>query len=165
MNTDKSNLNRLPEASAEFYLDPRPKASGLCNVKIRVYFNRKYKNYSTDIDLKDGEIIADGSKTPSELDKILTAKRRTDRQKEVYVKLNSLLLKAVGIIKKLDTVFTFEKFDEMYLENRDIINSVSFAFDKYIKELEKEGRIATASSYRCTKNSLEIGRASCRERV
>lgn len=137
------------KAKAELYLDTRLKTDGLCNVKVRVYFNRKYQYFSTDIDLKPGK---DGKR--SELDIILTAKRRTDEQKDIYIKLNSYLFKAEGIIKKLD-VFTFDKFSEMYQESRDVISSVSFAFDKYINDLEREGRIATASSYRCAKNSLE----------
>lgn len=137
------------KAKAELYLESRAKADGLCNVKVRVYFNRKYQYYSTNIDLKPGE-----PDKPSELERIMTAKRRTDNQKEIYFKLISYLTKAEDIIKKLD-VFTFGKFDEMYLEGRDAINSISFAFDKYINDLEAEGRIATASSYRCAKNSLE----------
>lgn len=137
------------KAKAELYLDTRSKTDGLCNVKVRVYFNRKYQYFSTDIDLKPGK-----AGKPSELDIILTAKRRTEEQKDIYLKLNSYLLKAEGVIKKLD-VFTFDKFSEMYQESRDVINSVSFALDKYINDLEREGRVSTASSYRCTKNSLE----------
>ncbi|MFA7494216.1 MAG: hypothetical protein WCZ43_11990, partial [Proteiniphilum sp.] len=101
------------KAKAELYLDTRLKTDGLCNVKVRVYFNRKYQYFSTDIDLKPGK---DGKR--SELDIILTAKRRTDEQKDIYIKLNSYLFKAEGIIKKLD-VFTFDKFSEMYQESRD----------------------------------------------
>ena len=92
---------------------------------------------------------------PGELEKIWGAKRRTGEQKDVYFRLSSCLTKAEDIIKKLDTAFTFEKFDEMYLEGRDVFNSVSYSFDRYITDLETEGRIATASSYRCTKNSLD----------
>ncbi len=133
------------KAKADFFTDTyHPKQDGTCNIKIRVYFNRKYMHYSTDIDLK-----------PGELEKIWGAKRRTGEQKDVYFRLSSCLTKAEDIIKKLDTAFTFEKFDEMYLEGRDVFNSVSYSFDRYITDLETEGRIATASSYRCTKNSLD----------
>lgn len=66
------------KAKADYFLDSyHPKQNGTCNVKIRVYFNRSYMYYSTDIDLK-----------PGELEKILTAKRRTPDQKEIHKKLN-----------------------------------------------------------------------------
>lgn len=144
------------KAKAELYLDTREKADGLCNVKVRVYFNRKYLYYSTNIDLKpaprnkEGEIIG-----KSELEKILTAVRRTDEQKEINTKLTTYLTKAEKIINKLDTAFSFEKFDEMYLEGRDVFGSVSYAFDKHIRDLETEGRIATAINYRASITSLE----------
>ncbi|MFA7493505.1 MAG: site-specific integrase, partial [Proteiniphilum sp.] len=143
-------------AKAELYLDTREKADGLSNVKVRVYFNRKYMYYSTNIDLKpaprnkEGEIIG-----KSELEKILTAVRRTDEQKEINTKLTTYLTKAEKIINKLDTAFSFEKFDEMYLEGRDVFGSVSFAFDKHIRDLETEGRIATAINYRASITNLE----------
>jgi integrase/recombinase XerD len=129
--------------TAEFYLETRPKRNGLHNVKIRVYFNRKYRYYSTDIDLKLGE-----------LEKILNARRKTDEQKELYFKLNKYLTKANDIIKKLD-VFSFEKFDKIYFEGRDVFKSVSYAFDRYVEDLETEGRIGTASNYRAAIRSLE----------
>jgi len=128
---------------AELYLDSRAKSNGLCNVKVRIYFNRKYKYYSTDVDL-----------SPQEFEKIMFGRRKTNEQKEIYLKLNSYLTKAESIINKLNTVFTFDKFDEMYLEGRDVFNRVSSSFDKYISDLEVEGRVATASSYRCARNSL-----------
>ena len=105
-------------AKADYFLDTyHPKQDGTCNVKIRVYFNRKYMYYSTDIDLKPGEKDKNGEqKEPSELEKILTAKRRTPDQKEILKKINRYYQKAENIIDKLDTAFTFEKFDEMYLK-------------------------------------------------
>lgn len=128
---------------AELYLDSRAKSNGLCNVKVRIYFNRKYKYYSTDVDL-----------SPQEFEKIMFGRRKTNEQKEVYIKLNKYLMKAEGIISKLGSAFSFYKFDEMYLEGRDVFNRVSSSFDKYISDLEAEGRVATASSYRCARNSL-----------
>lgn len=144
------------KANAELYLDTRPKADGLCNVKVRVYFNRKYMYYSTDIDLKPGKKDENGKEIEkSELEKILTAKRRATKQKEIYSKLNTYLKKAEDTIKKLDTAFTFEKFDEVYHEGRDVFNSALHAFDKYITDLKAEGRISTAINYRASINSLE----------
>ncbi len=52
-------------------------------------------------------------------------------------------------------VFTFDAFEQMYLEQRNTQNSVSFAFDKYIEQLKLEKRLGTAVSYECAKNSIE----------
>ncbi len=151
-------------AEADLYLDSRIKSNGLSNVKLRVYYDREYKYYSTDIDLEPAEYIKTISKNGKEkkkmiegtggLVKILTAQRRSKEQNEIYTKLIAYLTKANSIIKKLDTAFSLEKFDEMYLEGRDVFGSVSFAFDKHIEKLETADRIATASSYRCAKISL-----------
>jgi integrase/recombinase XerD len=41
------------------------------------------------------------------------------------------------------------------LDQRNTDNSVSFAFDKYIKDLKLENRIGTAVSYECAKTSIK----------
>src|SRR5690554_6140733 len=117
-------------AEADLYLDSRIKSNGLSNVKLRVYYNREYKYYSTDIDLEPAEYIKTISKNGKEkkkmiegtggLVKMLTAQRRSKEQNEIYTKLIAYLTKANSIIKKLDTAFSLEKFDEMYLEGRDV---------------------------------------------
>src|SRR5690554_3297599 len=123
-------------AKADYFLDTyHPKQDGTCNVKIRVYFNRKYMYYSTDIDLKPGEKDKNGEqKEPSELEKILTAKRRTPDQKEIHKKLNRYYQKADNIIDKLDT---------------------AYAFKKYIDNLKAEERTGTAINYEASIKSLE----------
>ncbi|WP_352422905.1 site-specific integrase [Proteiniphilum sp.] len=145
------------KAKADYFLDTyHPKQDGTCNVKIRVYFNRKYMYYSTDIDLKPGKgKKEDKDFVPSELEKILTAKRRTPDQKEIHKKLNRYYQKADNIIDKLDTAFSFEKFDEMYHEGRDVFNSVYYAFKKYIDDLKAEERTGTAINYDASIKSLE----------
>lgn len=131
-------------ASAELFLDTyHPKQDNTCNVKIRVYYNRYYKYYSTEIDL-----------LPDEFNSVLYAKRKTPEQKATAAQLNFYLGKANGIIEKL-RVFTFDIFEEAYFEKRNIDNSVSYAFEKYIKELKADDRIGTAVTYECAINSLE----------
>jgi len=133
------------KAEAIIYLDEiRPKKNGKCSVKIKVTYNRKRKYYSTGVEL-----------VPEEFQQIIGGKRRTNEQKEINTKLTHLCNKALDIIDEL-TVFNFELFEEGFLEHRNTTNSVSFAFDKYIKQLKLEDRIGTASSYNCAKNSLEV---------
>lgn len=131
-------------AEAGIYLDTnRPKKNGNCSVKIRVTFNRKRKYFGTGIELKK-----------EDFEKVIESKRKTPEQKALYTKLNYFLTKANNVIDKL-AVFTFDTFEEHYLEQRNVQNSVSFAFDKRIEQLRLEDRIGTAVSYNCAKNSLE----------
>jgi integrase len=133
----------MKTAEASIYLDElRPKKGGKCSVKIRVTFNRKRKYFSTGIDLD-----------PLEFEQVMNGKRRTPEQKETHLKLNHLYNKAETVIKNLP-VFTFDSFEESFLEQRNTQNSVSFAFDKYIQQLKAEKRIGTAVSYECAKNSI-----------
>lgn len=129
-------------ATADIYLDPRQKATGKCSVKIKVTYNRKRKYFSTGIDL-----------TQNEFEKVMTAQRRNSEQKATLTKLEAFKAKANKIIDKLE-VFTFAKFEEGYFESRDINSDVSYAFDKKIKELKENGKIGTAVTYECAKNSI-----------
>jgi integrase/recombinase XerD len=133
----------MKTAEASIYLDERPKKNGKFSVKIKVTFNRKRKYFSTGIDLLSNEF-----------ESVMTAKRKTPEQKEIYTKLEFYKTKAENVIKNLN-VFTFDSFEEQFLDQRNTHNSVSFAFDKYIKELKEEKRIGTAISYLCAKNSIE----------
>jgi integrase len=119
-----------------------PKTDDKRTVSIRVTYNRKRKYYGTKLRLK-----------PSEFQRIMTAKRRSEAENKVYNEIIAYQNKAIQVIENLP-VFTFNKFEEMYFENRDASDSVSFAFDKYITELKEEKRIGTAVSYECAKKSL-----------
>ena len=131
------------KAHTAVYLDSiRPKKNGLCSVKIKVTYNRKRKYYSTGIDLK-----------PTDFDQILFGQRKTNEQKEINKKILYFENKASDVIKDLQ-IFSFDAFQEKFLENRNTANSVSFAFDKYIDELKLENRLGTASSYECAKSSI-----------
>ena len=133
----------MNKAEASIYFDNlRPKQNGNCSIKIRVTFIRTRKYFSTGIEL-----------TSEEFQQIMQGKRRTEKQRETFAKLNKCLTKANEVINIL-TVFTFRAFEESYLEQRNTRSSVSFAFDKYINELKSEGRIGTAVSYECAKRSI-----------
>ena len=133
----------MKQAEVSIYIDERPKKNGKCSVKIKVSFNRKRNHYSTGIDL-----------TVEEFEKVFHAKRKTNEQKEIEGKLLYFKAKAKDVISKLP-VFTVDAFEEQFFDQRNTHNSVSFAFDKYIKQLISEERIGTAVSYKCAKNSIE----------
>ncbi len=131
-------------ATVSVFIDKwHPQKEGNCSVSIRVTNQRKKKYYPTGISLK-----------ASSFEKIMTAERRNEEDKKIYKKIHSFESKALKAIENLP-VFTFGKFEDIYLENRDATDSISFGFDKYIKELKEEKRIGTAVSYECAKASLE----------
>jgi integrase len=84
----------------------------------------------------------------------MTAKRRSEAENKIYNEIISYQNKAVKVIEQLP-IFTFSKFEEIYFENRNATDSVSYAFDKYINELREEERIGTAVSYECAKGSID----------
>lgn len=133
----------METATATVYLDPRKNKDKLRSVKIRVYFNRDRRYYSTGINVKDR----------NELDHALNGKRRTQDEKTIDTTITHFKSKADKIIKTLP-VFTFEAFEERYLDNRKITTDVYSAFDKYITELKEDGSLGTAELYECAKNSL-----------
>ncbi|MBR9859966.1 site-specific integrase [bacterium] len=133
----------MNQATAIIYLDQnRPKQNGKCSIKIKVTYNRKRKYYSTGLDA-----------TSKEFEQALFGKRKTNEQKELKVKSEYFENKANDVIKTL-AVFSFDAFQEMYLDHRNTTDSVSFAFDKYIENLRLENRLKTADSYHNAKVSL-----------
>ena len=134
----------MKQAEASIYLDShRPKKSGKCSVKIRVTHYRKRKYFATGVDL-----------TPIDFEQTFFGKRKTANQKENKTKIEYFEKKATDIIRALN-VFSFDTFEEQYLDQRNASNSVSFAFDKYINNLNLDSRIGTAVSYKCAKKSIE----------
>lgn len=134
----------MKAASVSPFIDKfHPKTDEIRTVSIRVTYNRIRKYYGTKLRLK-----------PTEFDKVMTAKRRSEGENKIYNEILSYQKKAIDVIKDLP-IFTFSKFEEMYFENRNATDSVSHAFDKYIDELKEEKRIGTAVSYECAKASID----------
>jgi site-specific recombinase XerD len=134
----------MKKATATIYHDTlRPKEDGTCSVKIKITFNRKRKYFSTGIDL-----------TPDDFEKVFYGKRKTIDQKAIKTKVGYFEQKAEDIIDRLK-VFSFDIFKQHYLEERNVNDSVSFAFDKQIENLELNDKISTASCYSCAKSSID----------
>lgn len=137
----------MKQAKAELYQRKREgkgRKKKTDAISVRIYFNRKYRRYSTGVDLSSNEFekVRD------------TNKQVRGKLKESRTKVFFQLQKARNIIDKLK-VFTFDAFEDAYFENRDVINSVSYAFDKYIDEMKADNRLGTAASYSDAKTSLE----------
>jgi integrase/recombinase XerD len=143
-NIFEPQIQAMPTASVFAFIDRyHPKQDGTCKVSVRVTYMRKKKYYPTGI-----------SVLPSEFDKATTAKRRTESDNMLFKRINSYLNKAIEAVGALP-VFTFDKFEDIYLSNRDAADSVAYGFDKYIQELRDENRIGSAVSYECARASIE----------
>jgi integrase/recombinase XerD len=131
-------------ANTTTILDTRKiKQDGTYPIKVRVTFSRKQRYYPTPYSLNK-----------KDFERVMFSKRLTEDEKTLKKKITAFENKAVEAIEKLN-VFTFDKFEEIYLTNRGASDSIAFGFDKYIKELREEKRIGTAVSYECAINSLE----------
>lgn len=134
----------MATATVSAFIDRyHPKQDLTCKVSIRVTYLRKKKYYPTGISVQ-----------PSDFERAMTAKRRTDGDTRLFKRINSYLMKAIEAAEALP-VFTFSQFEDIYLNNREAADSICFGFDKYINELKEEKRIGTAVSYECAKASLE----------
>ena len=134
----------MQAANISAYIDrAHPKQDLTCSVSIRVTHQRKRKYYPTGISVQ-----------ASDFDRAMTGKRRTEGDTRLFKRINSFLSKAIDSAEALP-VFTFTQFEEIYLNNREASDTVSFAFQKYIQELRDEKRIGTAISYECAKASID----------
>ena len=130
-------------ANASVFIDRyHPQKDGKCKISIRISHNRKRRYYPTNLTL-----------TASDFDRIMIAKRKNDEDKNTYNKIHSFENKAIEAVELLP-VFTFDLFEDIYLNNRGAVDSIKFAFEKYIDELKDEKRIGTAVTYECAMNSI-----------
>lgn len=130
-------------ATTAIFIDKyHPKADKKCLLSIRVTYNRSKKYYPTKY-----------SMALSEYERMMGARPRKEL-KDILLELQSLEKKAAGIIDKLQ-FFTFSAFEKVFIQNRGLADTVEYAFDKNIKQLQAENRIGNAVTYQCAKNSLK----------
>ena len=125
-----------------FHDTRRQKQNGKYPVKICVNIRHTAKYYGTGIDLTKLEFIDVLSKrTPSGL---LSTKAELTAQKE----------KAEIIVKSLKPHFTFSRFIKKFASDTLPGEKVTTVYDDYIKRLNKDKRIGTASTYTSSKKSI-----------
>lgn len=120
----------------------RVKADGKYPVKVRVTFNRKQKYYPTNVDL-----------STEEWERVNAEKVSRDIR-ETKAKLFGILAKAHDICNDLKA-FTFPVFEKHLYKVRKNNGSLEALYEEYIEELKADGRIATATSYQCSLNSIK----------
>jgi len=120
----------------------REKKDGKYPVKIRVIFQRNYKDFPIGLDLTQEEF--DGA----------THNHIKGKFRAIANKLNEKKSKANKIINDIG-VFTFQKFGDAFNGRVKDASDIYPFFDDYIQTLNNENRIKTAISYTTVRNSLK----------
>jgi site-specific recombinase XerD len=129
-------------ATTAIYQDRwNPKSDGKCAISIRITFNRQKKYYQTKFSLTEQNY------------KRLMSERPRKEFKNILLQLQSLEKKANDIIDKMP-FFSFPAFEKAFLQNRGLSDTVEFAFNQYIEQLNNENRIGSALTYKTAKVSL-----------
>ena len=80
--------------------------------------------------------------------------RPRGNHKELRLKFNLIEEKTQNVIDKIDD-FSFDKFKNFYSRKPKDLRNVYYFYDKQIKELDKKGKIGTASWYSINVNSIK----------
>lgn len=121
---------------------------GKAKVSICVTHNRIKRYYPLDLKLE-----------PDHFDKIITAERRSKKDREIYDLMQAAEVRAKEVVNELP-IFTFELFDQRFKKERATIGTVAGAFDNYINELHSFKRYNTAINYTAAKKSIETYKKS-----
>jgi integrase/recombinase XerD len=127
-----------------------PNQDDECSVTIRVTHDRIKRYYPTGILMK-----------AADFDRVMKAKRRNEADNKLFKKIHAHEDKALKAADKIP-IFTFAKFEEIYLDNKEASDRIAHAFDAYAQELRVENRIGTAVSYDVAKASLEAFKSGLR---
>lgn len=131
------------KATTAIFIDKyHPKADGKCSVTIRVTYDRKKRYFPTPFTL-----------TPEDFNKTQGEKPRNEF-KALALQLREYERKANDIISKLP-LFSWASFEKQYLTNRGTRDNIADALTEYADKLRADGRIGTAVSYECARNSLK----------
>ena len=132
-----------------YYLDNRrKKATGLYPVKLRLYQpkNTKEKLIRTGYDLTQPAFTQCLlGKDPAKGEKKLTRKEKTEFE-EVVLKIDAAKTKASEILTNMEK-FSFEEFERRFFD-KSSGRDIDYYFNRKIEELNKQGRVRTADSYK-----------------
>jgi integrase/recombinase XerD len=111
-------------------------------IKLRLTYQRKQVYYSIGVDLtKDEFECTKGSEIKKEL-------------RDCKLRLIEFEAKADRIVEHLPN-FSFQRFERQFFEQSAEPDNVYHFFDEKINKLKESGRLGTAVSYQCAKNSLQ----------
>lgn len=120
----------------------RPRVDNTYTTRIRITFNRKSKYYSTKVNF-----------TIKQWDEVCAGKSKREIN-ENKVKVFELLKFANQIILSLES-FSFERFENLFLNKKSPWKSVFYAFEDHIETLKEKEQYSTASTYSTAYNSFK----------
>jgi site-specific recombinase XerD len=123
-------------------LTARQKKNGKFPLKVRIVYQRRYKDYKTGIDLSLEDFNQASQPRPSK------------EYRAMHSDLNALKVKVDTIIAQCQPV-TFQKFENAFYQRLKEASDLYSLFQTYIDSLNSEGRIKTAVSYTTAMNSLK----------
>lgn len=129
----------------------RTKDTGKYPVKLRITFLREQKYYPVGLDLTVDQfnLVQNPGKMGREIPTSL--KRQV---KEWKLTCDAIQVKATTLINKMED-FTFRIFEKKYSQKSQSVMNVYQYYDSTIKKLKDCGKVGTASSYECARNSLK----------
>jgi integrase/recombinase XerD len=134
------------DTQVSLYLDVRrSKQDNKYPVKIRVWNNqvKKAKIYPSNLDL-----------TKSDFEKAWNAQKPRKEFRTLRLKLNAIIDKSNKIVEDLFP-FTFEQFEKKLRLNSGEEVNIFNQYDQTISGFKQQNQFGTASSYECSKKSIE----------
>jgi integrase/recombinase XerD len=123
-------------------LTVRKKKDGKYPVKVRVVYQRAYRDFKTGLDLTEEEFEQANSPKPKREHRLVASK------------LNEIKSKMEETIKSLK-IFTFQKFEDSFYGIGLRPSGLYGIYQEYIDNVKAEERIKTATNYKTAMNSLQ----------
>lgn len=135
------------EIEVSLYLDKRSKRNnGEHPIKLRVYssLQQKAKLYG----------LKESATTHTFNDIFHSDKKVRGKKRNLQIKLSEFESRAYKIASDIHP-FTFERFEKKYFRSHKAKNLVAYHYQEKIKQLESNGQISTASTYRLSLKSIQ----------
>ena len=141
---NEEKLRSEKGVSLTAFLDTvRKRKDGTCTIKLKIIHARIPMYYSTMLSVTEDEYM-----------EILKGKRLNKELKEKQIIVHHFLMRAYSVINELNE-FSFQQFKEKFYSKRVQSIDVFAYFDRYIKVLEEEERVGTATNYLYSKKQLQ----------
>ncbi len=147
---------QIKNTTVHFILDKRRlKTDKTYPLKMRVTYRRKPKWTSLNASMTEEEYgYTFQSSSPTESFKKQLTRTRKRELEDIKLKVDRLRLKVYDIIQEMP-FFSFEEFEFKIRKTKNHKKSVYDVFQEELDRLNKEGRIATAQSYKAGLRSLQ----------
>lgn len=151
--TEYTELIKIMEATARIYFLKAPSkrtVDDLCPVKLCVTHNRNRRYYSISKNIKNHEWLF---LSESDIEKVTSDSPR-GKYRDISIEYNRIKDEAQAVIKDLPK-FSFNLFEEKYLDKPQSWDNVFAAMWQHIQDLRSEGRFGYASSFESTLRAIK----------